>query len=167
MQVVAHQLELAADVVVKTNYVLTHVCGLRDRRDVLVRAEVRFREGSRIEFPHGVLIDQVGGNRVIRERLSRCQTIRRVEGLLGGILRDRNYWRVLFVRWNDICEWLAERGKVGCSNSVCDARCTSLNLPAPFFVYEEERIVADVPAEIPARNVQSELRPRLARLVKE
>jgi hypothetical protein len=71
----AHQLKLAVDGVVDANHVFTDIGRLRDGRNVLTGAEVRLREGARIQFEDSVLVDQVGGDDVAWEGLSSSQAV--------------------------------------------------------------------------------------------
>src|SRR6202789_2355340 len=93
MEQMAHELEFAVDGVINANYIFANIRRLRDGGDVLVGAEVRVREGARVQFQNGVLIDQVRGNSVARERLTLGQTVGLVDRdfvWVGGV---RNNWR--------------------------------------------------------------------------
>ena len=72
MQIVAHQLEFACDVVIDAHHIFADIRRLWNRGDILARTEIRFREGACIHLPNGILIDQVGWDRVVREWLTRC-----------------------------------------------------------------------------------------------
>ena len=91
MEIVPHQLELAVDGVVDAHNVFPNIGRLRNGRDVLRSVvEVWFRERARIQLKNRILVDQVGGDDVARERLSWCQTVSRVESQFGRIGGDRN-----------------------------------------------------------------------------
>ena len=80
MEIVPHQLVLAVDRVVDAHDVFADVGRLRNGRDVLRSVvEVWFRERARIQLKNRVLVHQVGGDDVARERLSCDQTVSRVE----------------------------------------------------------------------------------------
>ena len=91
MDIVTHQLQLAIDGVVNANHILTDVGRLRDGRDVLTGAIVRFGEGSRVQFKHYVRIDQVGRNRIVWEGLTGRQPISLVECQFGWVLGSRDH----------------------------------------------------------------------------
>ena len=162
MKVMAHQLELAVDVVVDANNIFTDVGLLRNRRYELPGAQIRMREGASVEFPDGILIDQVGRNRITREGLSSRQTVGRIDRLFSWILGLGNN-RDLAVGRDTIGQRLTECGEIGGRDSILHCRCTPLNLPPPLFIHEEKCFLPPQrAAEIAARHVQPELRPRFA-----
>src|ERR1700677_2195839 len=79
----AHQLKLAVDGVVDANHIFTDIGRLRDGRNVLTGAQVRLREGTRIQLEDRVWIDQVGGDdgdsAAVTKGLARSQAVGCVE----------------------------------------------------------------------------------------
>ena len=107
----AHQLKLAVDGVVDANHVFTDIGRLGDGRNVLTGAEVWLWEGPRIQFEDGILVDQVGGDDVSWERLSRSQAVTLVNQKLGWVTGGRNYRR-RSARGNGIGQGRSGRGEI-------------------------------------------------------
>ena len=59
------------------------------------------REGTRVEFPDRILIDQIGRDRVPREGLASGQTVSRIDRQFAWVLGLRNNWDLTVGR-NDI-----------------------------------------------------------------
>ncbi len=74
-----HQLKLAVDGVVDANYVFTDIGRLRNGRNKLTGAKVRFREGACIQFEDRIRVDQVGGDDITGKRLPGSQTVALVD----------------------------------------------------------------------------------------
>ena len=90
MQVVTHQLELAPDGSIDAHDVFTDIGCLRNGRNELAGTEIGFRKCAGVEFPNRILVDQVGWDCVVWERLALRQTIRRIEGQLCRVVCCRN-----------------------------------------------------------------------------